>query len=170
MKIIDGLIAEARQVASPNYDERPSDEVSLIVIHCISLPAGHFGTGYVESFFQNKLDCSEHSDFEDIRKVSVSSHLFIRRSGELIQFVPLHRRAWHAGESTFRGRSHCNDFSIGVELEGIDSDEFTDVQYNTLSAVIRAIRQVWPIVILPQDESRILAPALIGPKFAIWQG
>jgi len=139
MKIADGWLEGARRVVSPNCDARPNAESSLIVVHCISLPAGHFGNDYVEQLFTNCLDCSEHDDFDDIRQLRVSSHLFIRRDGLVTQFVPFHQRAWHAGESSFMGRSQCNDFSIGVELEGVDSGEYTDRQYEALTNVCRLL-------------------------------
>ena len=138
MQIKDGWLESAKRVISPNCDARPgagsAAEPSLIVVHCISLPAGHFGNDYVEQLFTNCLDCREHDDFDDIRELRVSSHLFIRRSGAVVQFVPFDQRAWHAGESSFKGRSQCNDFSIGVELEGVDTGEFTDQQYQMLTS------------------------------------
>lgn len=132
MSIVDHKLGLARQVASSNQDERPDGEISLIVIHGISLPAGHFGGSYVESLFCNELDVNEHPDLTELDGVRVSSHLFIRRNGEVTQFVPFDRRAWHAGESTYGARSNCNDFSIGIELEGTDTSEYTDKQYNLL--------------------------------------
>lgn len=145
MQIREGWLTGAAQVASPNCDERPNAEVSLIVIHCISLPAGHYGNHYVEQLFTNCLDCEAHPDFDDIRSLQVSSHLLIRRDGSCTQFVPFQKRAWHAGESSFSGRSQCNDFSIGVELEGIDTGTFTDRQYEELVEVCRLMMTTWQI-------------------------
>jgi AmpD protein len=116
----------------------------LIIIHGISLPPGNFGGSRVQEFFTNSLDCDAHPYFEEIRDLRVSAHLLIRRDGELIQFVPFGRRAWHAGESRFRGRSCCNDFSIGIELEGEDETPYSDEQYGHLIAVIKAICDCYP--------------------------
>src|SRR5690554_5750874 len=121
-----GLLDEARLVPSPNHDERPPGAVpELIVIHNISLPPGCFGGSAIDDFFTNSLDCSAHPYFREIADLKVSAHLLIRRTGEIVQYVPLHRRAWHAGASSYRGRSRCNDFSIGIELEGTDDLPYT---------------------------------------------
>lgn len=136
-----GLVAPAVQCPSPNFDERPADsQIDLLVIHCISLPPGEFGTGRIEKFFCNALDSSEHPYFEEISALEVSSHLLVDRTGGVVQFVPLHKRAWHAGDSVFQGRSRCNDFSIGIELEGTDDSAFSDEQYTTLIGLIRVLR------------------------------
>ena len=128
-----GLIEPARQCLSPNHDERPADiEPELLVVHGISLPPGKFGGPEVEQLFTNSLDWDAHPYFSEIRGLKVSSHLLIRRDGELVQFVPFTHRAWHAGESFFRGRSCCNDFSLGIELEGVDDTPYTDEQYTVL--------------------------------------
>ena len=116
----------------------------MIVIHGISLPPGDYGGPHIESLFTNTLDWNEHPYFLEIRGLEVSSHLLIRRDGEIVQFVPFGRRAWHAGASSFRGRECCNDFSIGIELEGTDDEPYTDRQYDELSAVIRAIMAAYP--------------------------
>jgi AmpD protein len=140
-----GLIEPARQCASPNHDERPvDDEPELLVVHGISLPPGQFGGPEVEQLFTNTLDWDAHPYFDQIRGLKVSSHLLIRRDGELIQFVPFTRRAWHAGESFFRGRSCCNDFSLGIELEGEDETPYTDAQYAALVAVTEALLTAYP--------------------------
>lgn len=142
---VTGLVGGARQIESPNQDERPDPEdISLIVVHGISLPPGEFGGPWVADLFTNCLDTGRHPYFEGLADVHVSSHLFIRRDGELIQFVPLHRRAWHAGVSSFQGRSRCNDFSIGIELEGTDEEPYTDAQYRRLAALCRALMAVYP--------------------------
>ena len=139
------LIAGVNYVPSPNVDERPADcGLELIVIHNISLPPGDFGQGYVHELFTNQLDCSAHPYFEEIKDLHVSSHLLIERSGKLTQFVPFSQRAWHAGQSNFQGRNCCNDFSIGIELEGTDDTEYTDEQYRVLSAVIVSLQMAYP--------------------------
>jgi len=135
MEIADDLLTPARQCPSPNCDERPDGAISLIVIHGISLPAGHFGNSYVERLFCNTLDAGEHPDFGEVAGMKVSSHLFIRRDGTVVQFVPFAKRAWHAGESSFEGREQCNDFSIGIELEGTDGNGYREVQYLALAEV-----------------------------------
>jgi AmpD protein len=135
--IVTGLMETARQCPSPNQDERPADaEPELLVLHGISLPPGSFGGPEIEHLFTNTLDWDSHEYFGTIRGLEVSAHLLIRRDGELVQFVPFTRRAWHAGESEFCGRSRCNDFSIGIELEGEDEIPYTDPQYGTLIAVV----------------------------------
>ncbi|MDH3987487.1 MAG: 1,6-anhydro-N-acetylmuramyl-L-alanine amidase AmpD [Gammaproteobacteria bacterium] len=140
-----GLIRPATQCPSPNQDERPEgSEPELVIIHGISLPPGEFGGPYIESLFTNCLDCTAHPYFMEIEGMQVSSHLLVRRDGELIQFVPFERRAWHAGLSQFRGRSCCNDYSIGIELEGTDDTPYTDEQYKQLVAIIQAIIATYP--------------------------
>ena len=135
-----GLIEPARQVSSPNCDERPEGATpDMLVIHGISLPPGVFGGPEIEQLFTNQLDWGAHSYFGKIRGLTVSSHLLIRRDGELLQFVPFTQRAWHAGESSFRGRGRCNDNSIGIELEGEDETPYCDEQYAVLCDVSRAI-------------------------------
>ena len=144
--INSGWLSGARICASPNYNERPDGEVSLLVIHNISLPPGQFGTGCVEQFFCNQLDVSAHSYFKQIENLRVSAHLLIQRDGELIQFVPLDKRAWHAGESNFAGRENCNDFSIGIELEGTDDTPFTEAQYDRLLEIIPLLQREYPLI------------------------
>ncbi len=140
-----GLIVPARLVPSPNFDARPRGaEVSLLVIHCISLPPGEFGTGAIESLFTNTLDFDAHPFYAEIRNLKVSSHLLIDRDGALTQFVSFNDRAWHAGESFFRGRTCCNDFAIGIELEGTDSSTYTDQQYSALISASAAIMSAYP--------------------------
>ena len=140
-----GLIRPATQCPSPNQDERPEGtEPELVIIHGISLPPGEFGGPYIESLFTNCLDCTAHPYFTEIEGMQVSSHLLVRRDGELVQYVPLNLRAWHAGLSQFRGRSCCNDYSIGIELEGTDDTPYTDEQYKQLVAVIQAIIATYP--------------------------
>jgi len=135
-----GLLAEARFVPSQNFDERPDNtSIDLLVIHNISLPPNEFGGPFIEQLFTNCLDPEAHPYFRDICHLQVASHLLIRRNGEIIQFVPFHKRAWHAGESCFEDRQRCNDFSIGIELEGADDIPFEDIQYEQLIKVSQAI-------------------------------
>lgn len=141
-----GCIESIRFVPSPNYDERPTGEnVSLLVIHAISLPPGKFGGDGVEALFTNSLDTRRHPYYREIEGLRVSSHFFIRRGGELVQFVPCDRRAWHAGVSIWHGRDRCNDFSIGIELEGSDDRYFETAQYETLNLLIAALKHRHPV-------------------------
>lgn len=140
-----GLLLSARQMPSPNCDDRPADGVpTLIVVHGISLPPGEFGGPWIDRLFTNSLPAHEHPYFAAIADHKVSSHLLIRRDGEVVQYVPLHRRAWHAGVSSYRGREKCNDFSVGIELEGADEVPYEPAQYRALSAVILALRAAYP--------------------------
>lgn len=142
------LIAGANYLASPNADERPCDcSIELIVIHNISLPPNEFGGGYVHKLFTNQLDPQVHPYFVEIKDLKVSSHLFIERSGTITQFVPFNQRAWHAGQSSYCGRTDCNDFSIGIELEGADDIEYTDQQYNVLHSVIVSLQMAYPSLV-----------------------
>jgi AmpD protein len=141
----NGLIEPARQRISPNHDERPDGTApESLIVHGISLPPGEFGGPEIEQLFTNSLDWSAHPYFDEIHGLEVSTHLLIRRDGELIQFVPFNRRAWHAGESFFRGRTCCNDFSIGIELEGDDETPYSDSQYAVLIAVSNALIAAYP--------------------------
>ena len=142
---LDG-VRGVRFIPSPNYDERPAGcAIDLLVIHNISLPPGEFGGAGVIDLFTNRLDLQAHPYFQTIRDLKVSAHFFIRRDGEIIQFVPCGKRAWHAGESTWQGKTRCNDFSIGVELEGSDTQPFTAEQYQALIALTRALRKAYPL-------------------------
>ncbi len=144
-----GLLDEAHYLASPNFDERPPGQpMDLLVIHNISLPPNEFGGPYIEQLFTNCLDPEGHAYFRDICHLQVSSHLLIRRNGEVIQFVPFHKRAWHAGASCFRERTRCNDFSVGIELEGADDIPYEDVQYAKLIAVSHCLLQAYPQITL----------------------
>jgi AmpD protein len=158
--IDSGLLDAARYIASPNCDARPDPgDIDLLVIHGISLPPGEFGGPWIDALFTNALDADAHPYFREIAGLQVSSHLLIRRRGTVTQYVPFHRRAWHAGESRFGERPRCNDFSIGIELEGADDQAYTDEQYRALFEVIDALRDAYPA---PQDRSRPgirLAPA-----------
>ena len=141
----DGYLDTARQCPSPNCDARPPDtELSLLVVHGISLPPGEFGGPEIEQLFCNELDWDAHEYFGEIRGLEVSSHVLVRRDGELVQFVPFGKRAWHAGDSVFRGRTRCNDYSIGIELEGTDDLPYTDAQYAALSALLVALIDRYP--------------------------
>ncbi len=136
----DGRIARARYVASPNCDARPAGaKISLLLLHSISLPPGEFGGDAVERLFTNRLDAAAHPYFRDIVHLRVSAHFFVRRDGALVQFVPVQRRAWHAGLSRWRGAACCNDFSVGIELEGTDRTRYADAQYRCLGALTRAL-------------------------------
>jgi len=139
-----GLLDGARFVPSPNFDERPAGQpVDLLVIHNISLPPNEFGGPYIEQLFTNCLDPEAHPYFRDICHLRVASHLLIRRTGEITQFVPFHQRAWHAGESCFGDRQGCNDFAIGVELEGADDIPYEDVQYAKLLEISQILLQTY---------------------------
>lgn len=141
----DGLLKSVRYVPSPHCDERPENtEIDTLVIHNISLPPGQFGSDNIEHFFCGKLDISAHPYFETIATLKVSSHLLITRTGEIIQFVPFTMRAWHAGQSYFNGRERCNDFSIGIELEGTDEMPYESIQYEKLINVIHELMQRYP--------------------------
>lgn len=142
----DGWLDWARRVDTPNFGERPrSTQISLVVIHNISLPPGDFGGGAVERFFTNRLDPAEHPYFATIADIRVSAHFFLRRTGELIQFVSVDKRAWHAGTSCWRGRENCNDYSIGVELEGVDEISYTPEQYEQLKRLLCALARRYPV-------------------------
>jgi AmpD protein len=139
-----GLIRPAEQCPSPNQDDRPEGcEPELIIIHSISLPPGEFGGPCVEQLFTNRLDWDAHPYFAEIRGLKVSSHVFIRRDGSLVQFVPFSRRAWHAGESSYREREDCNDFSIGIELEGEDEMPYDDSQYEALIKTVSTLQATY---------------------------
>lgn len=141
-----GLIKEARLIASPNCDDRPPGcAVDLLVIHHISLPPGEFGGAGIVQLFTNAIDPAAHPYFETLAGTRVSAHFLIRRDGKLLQFVPCAKRAWHAGESSWKGRSRCNDFSIGIELEGTGDAPFTPPQYRRLAALTRALQARYPI-------------------------
>lgn len=141
-----GWVSGVRRIPSPNRDARPPGEaISLVVIHNISLPPGEFGGPGVIELFTNRLDPTAHPYYETLRDLRVSAHFFVRRGGELIQFVPCGERAWHAGVSCWRGRERCNDFSLGIELEGTDDLPYTDAQYAALNHLLAALRAAYPI-------------------------
>lgn len=141
-----GIVEGVRYVSSPNCDERPAAcAVELLVIHSISLPPGEFGGEGIVELFTNRLDLKAHPYYAALAEIKVSAHFLIRRDGEVIQFVPCEKRAWHAGASNWRGRERCNDFSVGIELEGCDSAPFEDAQYAVLAALTRALKTRYPI-------------------------
>jgi N-acetyl-anhydromuramoyl-L-alanine amidase len=155
-----GRVSGARQRHSPNCDARPdANDISLLVVHGISLPPGEFGGPWIDDLFHNRLDPSRHPYFATINGLQVSSHLLIRRDGELLQYVPLQLRAWHAGASCFQGRERCNDFSIGVELEGADAIPYSPAQYTMLAAVARALMRAFPAI----TPDRIVGHSDIAP-------
>jgi AmpD protein len=142
----DGRVDAARYVASPNCDERPPGAaITLLVIHNISLPPGEFGGDGIARLFTNELDVAAHPYYQTLAGLRVSAHFLIRRTGELLQFVPCTKRAWHAGVSSWCGRSGCNDFSIGIELEGADDVPYTDAQYGVLVELARTLQSAYPI-------------------------
>jgi len=145
MKIIDGWLNSAIICKSPNFNKRPDNvEISLLVIHNISLPPGQFGGGYIQSFFQNRLDQAHDVYFAEIADLQVSSHLLIDRQGDITQFVNFNDRAWHAGQSSFDGVDDCNNYSIGIELEGTDELPYSEYQYQSLAKVTRQLLANYP--------------------------
>lgn len=151
----------ARRLASPNCNERPAGaKVSLLVIHSISLPPGQFGGGHIEQFFTNQLDATLHPYFASIAALRVSAHCLIDRRGQAIQFVPFHRRAWHAGSSSFAGVAECNDYSIGIELEGTDNRAYSANQYQTLVKLTQEIMRQFPAI----TPDRIVGHSDIAPE------
>ena len=140
-----GLLAGVRQVLSPHFDERPAGALpELLVVHGISLPPGEFGGPWIDRLFTGTLPADAHPSFRERASLRVSAHVLIRRDGELVQYVPFGQRAWHAGKSTWQGRESCNDFSIGVELEGTDITPYTDAQYQALAALTAALLAAYP--------------------------
>ena len=141
-----GWLQEARRIDSPNFGPRPEGvAVELVVVHSISLPPGEYGGAAIEQLFTNRLDPRAHPYFEALRDLRVSAHFVIRRDGALLQFVSCLKRAWHAGESRWKGRAGCNDFSVGIELEGLEGDTFEEAQYERLGATLVALRGRYPI-------------------------
>ena len=149
----------ARICDSPNFSDRLNEEISLLVIHNISLPPGQFGNNFVDQFFTNKLDPKKNPYFEEIYEMKVSSHLFIDREGLLTQFVPFDKAAWHAGVSEFKGRDNCNEFSIGIELEGTDDLEYPPNQYKTLIEATKGLMEAYPDISLDNIVGhKVIAP------------
>lgn len=143
----DGWSSRVTRMASPNCDARPAGtDISLLVIHNISLPPGQFGGGYIADLFANQLNCDAHPYFEQLRPLRVSAHFLIRRDGAVMQFVSANQRAWHAGVSSFGGRERCNDFSIGIEMEGTDFEPYTASQYSALAGLTAALQTRYPLL------------------------
>lgn len=144
-------LTDVKIVPSPHYDTRPDqNDISLLVLHHISLPPQQYGGPYIEHFFQGKLDASIHPFFKIIENMKVSAHCLVRRDGEIIQFVPFNARAWHAGQSQFAGRARCNDYSIGIELEGSEFDVYTKQQYRALEQLVRLLMKCYPAITVPR--------------------
>ena len=160
MEIENHIFKNIKFLNSPNYNERPyNSKISLLVLHAISLPPSVYGKNYVEDFFMNKLNASDHDYFDQIKDLKVSSHLYIKRNGKMIQFVPLNKRAWHAGESSYKGIEDCNDYSIGIELEGSDNDYFSDEQYKMLIKTTKSIIKNYSEI----DKDKIVGHSDIAP-------
>ncbi|MGJ8668436.1 MAG: 1,6-anhydro-N-acetylmuramyl-L-alanine amidase AmpD [Oceanococcus sp.] len=156
----NGWLTGISRCSSPNHNQRPAGEaISLLVIHGISLPPDHFAGPAVQQLFCNQLDANAHPYFAEIKELRVSAHLFIRRAGSMIQFVSFDDRAWHAGVSEFAGRDNCNDFSIGIEMEGNDSRPYTQAQYRQLLAVTRLLSQRYPRI----TQERVVGHCDIAP-------
>ncbi len=160
LDVDSGWVAGARHCPSPNCNGRPADEVSLLVIHNISLPPGEFGGGWVQRFFQNQLPADAHPYFASIAEMRVSAHFLIERDGGLTQFVSCRERAWHAGVSSFAGRENCNDFSLGIELEGTDDLPYSEAQYATLLALTCQLLNAYPLL----TRQRICGHSDIAPQ------
>lgn len=146
--IRNGWLDDARHCLSPHFNARPNKEVSLLVIHNISLPAGRFGLPFIDQLFQGCLDVTADESFQELQGLEVSAHFLIRRDGELVQYVSCDDRAWHAGVSEFDGRSGCNDFAVGIELEGTDSVDYSDLQYAKLIALTKELMARYPDITL----------------------
>ncbi len=156
-----GLLLNAVYIPSPNYNFRPiGTEIDLIVIHNISLPPGEFGGPFINELFTNTLDSTAHPYFAEIADMKVSSHFLIRRDGMIIQYVPLYLRAWHAGQSSFLNRDNCNDFSIGIELEGTDTIPYAEVQYEVLAELIAVLLKMYPKI----TRERIVGHSTVAPE------
>ncbi len=153
---LDGI----RRVISPNYDERPAGtDIELLVVHGISLPPGEFGGPYIDQLFTNSLSSKDHPYFSEIENQKVSAHVLINRQGQLTQYVPFNKRAWHAGDSEFMGHQQCNDFSFGVELEGCDDLAYSEEQYQSLTELTRLLMTHWPAI----SKDHIVGHCQIAP-------
>ena len=160
MEIENHIFKNIKFLNSPNFNKRPEkSDISLIVIHSISLPPEVYGNNYVEDFFLNKLNISDHDYFNEIKDMRVSSHIYIKRTGETIQFVPLNMRAWHAGKSCYKGIDDCNNYSIGIELEGTDNDHFSNQQYQSLIQISKLIINNYPKI----NKNTIVGHSDISP-------
>lgn len=160
MVITNGWCNLARCVVSPHKNARPEHEVSLLIIHNISLPAGHFGGDYIDQLFLGCLDLDADKSFSCLQGLTVSSHFLIRRDGELVQYVSCDDRAWHAGVSSFLGRENCNDFAIGIELEGTDDLPFTEQQYKQLVKLTQVLMRHYPLI----TKDRIVGHSDVAPE------
>jgi len=161
MQIQDHWLSDVTRIVSPNFNDRPSeDDISLIVIHCISLPPNEFGANYIDDLFCNRLNPALHPYFEAIATLKVSAHVLIGRDGACVQYVPFHKRAWHAGVSVYEGRENCNDFSIGIELEGTETIDYTQGQYDALNDVIHSLLSTYPRL----SKQRITGHSDIAPN------
>lgn len=159
MHLKDGWLSDVKHVPSPHYDERPEEEPpSLLVVHNISLPPGEFGGPFIDALFTGTLDPQAHPYFADIAQLRVSAHCLIRRDGEIIQYVPFDKRAWHAGVSLYQGRERCNDFSIGIELEGTDTLAYTEAQYQQLAILTSLLIEQYPQIAQHMTGHSNIAP------------
>jgi N-acetyl-anhydromuramoyl-L-alanine amidase len=148
LDVRSGLLSTARQVASPNCDDRPAAlSPELIVVHGISLPPGEFGGPWIDALFTNTLPPDAHPYFAEVASLKVSAHVLVRRDGELVQYVPFQRRAWHAGVSSWRGRERCNDFSVGIEVEGTDASAYEHAQYEALARLVAVLCRAYPTLL-----------------------
>ena len=159
LNVLDGWVTQARFCLSPHFNIRPNHEVSLLVIHNISLPAGCFGQPYIDQLFQGTLDIEADASFKELQGLQVSAHFLIRRDGELVQYVCCDDRAWHAGVSEFDGRSNCNDFAIGIELEGTDTTDYSEQQYQKLVELTKSLMRNYPDI----TSTRITGHSDIAP-------
>ncbi|NOU12652.1 MAG: 1,6-anhydro-N-acetylmuramyl-L-alanine amidase AmpD [Methylococcaceae bacterium] len=160
MNIINHLLLDSAYIDSPNCDDRPDPtDISLIVIHCISLPPGEYDNLYIDQLFCNQLNGDDHPYFKNIFEIKVSAHLLIKRDGACVQYVPFNLRAWHAGVSSYQGRERCNDYSIGIELEGTEQSSYTEIQYRRLAEVIEALLKNYPAL----SKQRITGHSDIAP-------
>lgn len=159
-RLNEGWLDPVRRVQSPNCDPRPGDgEVDLVVVHGISLPPREYGGRWIDALFTNALDPDAHPYFREIHRMRVSAHVLVGRDGEVVQYVPFHLRAWHAGESSFQGRNACNDFSIGIELEGCDDEPYEPVQYQRLATVLGVLMDHHPRI----TRERIVGHCDVAP-------
>ena len=161
MLISNHLLDNIKLVKSPNYSDRTNEsDIRLIVIHCISLPPKNYDNSYIEDFFCNKLNTNDHKYFKEIKNLKVSSHVLIKRSGEIIQFVPFNKKAWHAGSSIYRDEENCNEFSVGIELEGYHTEKYTNNQYESFVEVSKALINNYKDL----DKNNIVGHSDISPE------
>ncbi|SAD36590.1 1%2C6-anhydro-N-acetylmuramyl-L-alanine amidase AmpD [Enterobacter hormaechei] len=169
MLLENGWLVDARHVPSPHHDCRPEDEKpTLLVVHNISLPPGEFGGPWIDALFTGTIDPDAHPYFAEIAHLRVSAHCLIRRDGEVVQYVPFDKRAWHAGVSMYQGRERCNDFSIGIELEGTDTTPYTDAQYQKLVAVTQTLVGLYPAI--ADNITGTVAKLAMRQPFVLFKG